>query len=117
MALLTYSEIRERTIIIDENLISSGVQFFKDNIMVTGLVYENSDGVEQIISIKLPVKLELKVKEAPPSMRGNTASGGGKPIVLETGATITAPFFIEAGDSIIVNTDTGEYVERARDTK
>ena len=102
---------------LDENLISSGVQFFKDNIMVTGLVYENSDGVEQIISIKLPVKLELKVKEAPPSMRGNTASGGGKPIVLETGATITAPFFIEAGDSIIVNTDTGEYVERARDTK
>ena len=54
------------------------------------------------------------VKEAPPSMKGNTAAGGGKLVTLETGAKITTPLFIEAGETIMVNTDTGEYVERVK---
>ncbi len=57
--------------------------------------------------------MTFEVKEAPPAIKGNTASGGGKLVTLETGAQVTTPFFIEAGEMIIVNTDTGEYVERA----
>jgi elongation factor P len=57
--------------------------------------------------------MTFEVKDAPPAIKGNTASGGGKLVTLETGAQVTTPFFIEIGDKIIVNTDTGEYFERA----
>ena len=50
--------------------------------------------------------------EAPPSIRGDTAQGGNKPVAIETGAKILAPLFINEGDIIRVNTQTGEYVER-----
>ena len=58
--------------------------------------------------------MEFTVKEAPPSMKGNTASGGGKVVVLENGTNITTPMFVEAGDKVIVNTETEEYVERVK---
>ena len=67
---------------------------------------------EAPIQVKIPVKMDLKVTEAPPNTRGNTAQGGDKVVVLETGATATVPMFINTGDVIRVNTDTGEYVER-----
>ena len=67
----------------------------------------------KIIQAALPIKVDLKVTEAPPSIRGNTAQGGTKIVVLETGATIDAPLFVEAGDKIRINTELGEYVERA----
>ncbi len=67
---------------------------------------------EKPIQVHIPIKMDLKVKEAPPNVRGNTAQGGDKVVVLETGATITVPMFIESGDVIRVNTQTGEYVER-----
>src|SRR3989344_4558635 len=57
-------------------------------------------------------KLEFKVKEAPPAVRGDTSKGGNKIIVLENGANLNAPMFINEGDTIRVNTETGEYVER-----
>jgi elongation factor P len=65
------------------------------------------------VSIELPVKMKLKVAEAPPGIKGDTASGGGKLVKLETGMEITAPLFIKEGDEIIVNTEKGEYVSRA----
>jgi elongation factor P len=64
------------------------------------------------IQVKIPVKMDLKVKEAPPNTRGNTAQGGNKVVTLETGATINVPMFVEAGDVIRINTETGDYVER-----
>jgi elongation factor P len=75
--------------------------------MVTGVTFEGN-----IVSIKLPIKVELKVVEAPPDVRGNTAQGGSKIVTLETGATITTPMFVKEGDVIRINTETGEYVER-----
>ena len=69
---------------------------------------------ETIIGIKLPIKIDLKVAEAPPGIRGNTAQGGTKQVVLETGATVAVPLFINKGDTVRVNTETGEYVERAQ---
>ncbi len=99
---------------LDEKILNANtIKFLKGNTIANAMVFEDEDEVETRIQVKLPVKMEFTVKEAPPSMRGNTASGGGKVVVLENGTTLTTPMFVEAGDRIIVNTDTGEYVERA----
>ncbi|MCD5402025.1 elongation factor P, partial [candidate division NPL-UPA2 bacterium] len=63
--------------------------------------------------IKLPLFVELKVTGTEPGVRGDTASGGSKPVTLETGAVIQAPLFINNGDLVRVDTRTGKYVERA----
>ena len=68
---------------------------------------------DAIITLQLPIKVDLVVKDAPPTIRGNTTQGGNKKVTVETGATINTPLFIETGDCIRVNTTTGEYVERA----
>ena len=72
---------------------------------------------EEILNIELPPKMDLKVTEAPPSIRGNTAQGGTKAVTLETGLTVQAPLFIEAGDIIRINTSLKEYVERVEKSK
>ena len=56
--------------------------------------------------------MEFKVKEAPPAVRGDTSKGGIKVIILENGTNINAPMFINEGDTVRINTETGEYVER-----
>lgn len=96
---------------LDSSLIGEAGKFFKENGPVTSLVWDN-DGEEKIIKITLPIKMEFKVKEAPPAVKGNTAQGGNKIITLENGTTLNAPMFIEEGDVIRVNTENGEYVER-----
>lgn len=66
------------------------------------------------VSIALPTKVELKVTSAPPGVRGDTAQGKvTKPVTLETGLTLNVPIFVKEGDVLRVNTETGEYVERA----
>ena len=82
-------------------------KFLKPNSEVEVVKFE-----DKVINIILPIKLDLKVKEAPPGIRGDTAQGGKKTVILETGAEVQAPLFIEEGDVIRVNTETGEYVER-----
>jgi elongation factor P len=67
---------------------------------------------DEVIAIETPIKQTYTVKEAPPNVKGNTAQGGNKVVVLETGLSVNAPLFIEEGDKIEVNTDTGEYVTR-----
>jgi elongation factor P len=87
--------------------IGDSVVFLKANFEVTALKFE-----DKIINIELPIKADYKVIEAPPAIKGDTASGGGKTVTLETGAKINVPFFISEGDIVKVNTQTGEYVER-----
>ena len=96
---------------LSDKIIGDTSKFLQANENVTALVWDN-DGEDQIISIKLPVKMEFIIKEAPPSIKGNTANGGGKVVTLENGVKMNVPFFLEAGDKIRVNTETGEYVER-----
>ncbi len=67
---------------------------------------------DEIISVETPIKMVFIVKEAPPSIKGNTAQGGNKVVTLETGLSVNAPLFIQEGDKIEVNTETGEYVTR-----
>jgi elongation factor P len=69
---------------------------------------------DQPINIELPIKMEFRVVEAPPAIRGNTADGGTKQVTLETGIKVSTPLFIKGGDVIRVNTETGEYVERVK---
>jgi elongation factor P len=66
------------------------------------------------INIELPVKMELRVVEAPPGVRGNTADGGSKQVTLETGIKVNTPLFVKEGDIIRINTETGEYAERVK---
>ncbi len=93
---------------LSEEMIGTPAKFLQANGIVEALVFD-----ENIIGIKLPIKMDLKVVDAPPAVKGNTAQGGSKQVKLETGATIDAPLFINEGDIVRVNTETGEYVERA----
>jgi elongation factor P len=69
---------------------------------------------DQPADVQLPSAIDLAVAETEPGLRGDTASGGGnKPAVLETGARIQVPLFIDVGDRVRVDTRTGEYVSRA----
>jgi len=96
---------------IDEKVIGDSGKYLKADGKVTAMVWDDDDE-EKIIKISLPVKMDFLIKEAPPSIRGNTANGGGKVAVLENGVKIQVPFFVEEGDHVVVNTETGEYVER-----
>ncbi|HEY4502897.1 MAG TPA: hypothetical protein VJC14_00445 [Candidatus Paceibacterota bacterium] len=97
---------------LDEALMGNAAKFLKTNGNVTSLVWTNDDDEEKIIKISLPIKMNFKVKEAPPAVRGDTSKGGNKVITLENGTTLNAPMFVAEGDTISVNTETGEYVER-----
>lgn len=83
------------------------VQWLTPNSAVEVLTYEDKP-----MTIKIPVKVELEVKDAPPAIKGNTVSGGTKLVELVTGAKVDVPLFINAGDIIRINTDTGTYTER-----
>ncbi len=88
--------------------IGEKIQYLKENTEVSVLYFENKP-----VAIELPIKMEFKVVSAPPSVKGNSAGNVNKQVELETGATISVPLFINEGDVIRINTDTGEYTERA----
>lgn len=77
-----------------------------------GMDLEISVYKENMVGIELPSAVTLKVTETGPSFKGDTASAGGKPALLETGITVQVPFFVATGDTIKVDTRTGEYLER-----
>ncbi len=92
---------------LPEEVIGESYVFLKQNQIVEGMQFE-----EKIINISLPIKVQLKVSEAPPGVRGDRAQGGTKIVTLETGATINVPLFVEEGDIVEVNTESSEYVRR-----
>lgn len=95
-----------------EEFLGEPARFLKQNTEVTAVMFD-----DQTIRIELPIKMEFKIKEAPPNERGNTAQGGTKLATLETGAQVNVPLFVNTGDTIRVNTETGEYVERVEKSK
>lgn len=82
-------------------------KYIIENSLVEAIEYD-----DEIMSINTPIKVELKVKTAPEAVKGNTSSGATKEVELETGLFIHVPMFINAGDVISVNTETGDYSER-----
>jgi elongation factor P len=87
--------------------VGQAIKFIKPNSIIKLETYE-----DKMLGIEPPIKVELKVTEAPPAIKGDTVTGGNKQITLETGAVINAPMFIKEGDIVRVNTETGDYVER-----
>jgi len=100
----TYEQIN-----IAKELISDGIKFLKESEEVEVLL----NGSE-IISVEIPIFINLKVVETEPGFKGDTATGAVKSAKLETGAQINVPLFINEGDILKVDTRTGEYSERVK---
>jgi len=103
----TDPEDKSKRFEVSESVLGDKIKFMKEDTEYDALYFG-----ERIIGLSLPIKVELKVIEAPPSIKGSTASGGDKKVKVETGAMITTPTFVEVGDVIKVNTETGQYTER-----
>lgn len=93
--------------LLSKDVLGEWGQFLKPNIEVETVVFDG-----KVITAKLPVKMDFKVIEAPPAIKGNTAQGGSKSVTLEGGGKVMSPLFVNEGDVIRINTETGEYVER-----
>ncbi len=92
---------------LSEDLVGDAGKFIKERSDLDALLFD-----DEVIGVKIPIKVELKVTEAMPAVKGNTSSGATKEVTLETGATIFAPMFINEGDVLAINTETGDYSER-----
>jgi len=94
---------------IPESTLAAALRFMKDSEEVELLYIDNEP-----TDVQLPSALDLAIAETEPGLRGDTASGGQtKPAVLETGARIQVPLFVNIGDLVRVDTRSGEYVSRA----
>jgi len=82
-------------------------QFLMEEMQMTMLMYQG-----EVMGVRLPTKVELKVTSAPPGVKGNSAGSITIPVTVETGAVVNVPPFIKEGDMIRIDTRTGEYVER-----
>ena len=97
---------------LKEDILGDIIHFLKSNTVVEALNFKG-----KILNITLPIKMDFKVVEAPPAIRGNTAQGGTKTVTIETDTSIVVPLFVNEGDIIRVNTQTGEYTERVEKSK
>ena len=84
------------------------VSFMRENSDVDVMLFNNN-----AVNVQLPVKVELQVSSCPPGVKGNSVDSATKEAVLETGYKVQVPLFVQQGDTIRVNSETGEYVERA----
>ena len=94
----------------DEKAVSENKIWLKEQDMCTLTLWNNSP-----IFVTPPNFVELRISETDPGVRGDTASGGGKPATLETGAVVRVPLFLETGELIKVDTRSGEYVSRVKE--
>lgn len=100
----TYEQIT-----IPEEMFDEGVRFMKESEEVD-ILFNGSE----IVTVEIPIFINLKVVETEPGFRGDTATNANKPAKLETGASINVPLFINEGDMLKVDTRTGSYVERVK---
>ena len=94
-------------LILTSEQVGDAKEFIKENEICTVLLCKGD-----VVSVELPVFVELKIAETEPGVRGDTVSGGTKPAVLETGMQIQVPLFVNEGDVVRVDTRSGGYVER-----
>lgn len=100
----TYETIHVRT-----EQVGSAVGYLQEGIKLSVLYYKANP-----ISIELPNFVSLAVKDTDPGLKGDTASGGMKKAVMETGLQINVPLFIKEGEVLKIDTRTGEYIERVK---
>src|SRR5689334_18401459 len=94
-------------IVLDSAQIGEAGQFIRENDVVDLLTYNGEP-----IDIELPPAVQLTVTDTDPGLKGDTASGATKPATLETGLVVNVPLFVNVGDSVKVDTRSGEYIER-----
>lgn len=92
---------------LPDDIVGSEIRFLKPKSVIDAILFD-----ERIIGIKMPIKAELKVTEEMEAVKGNTSSGALKEVTLETGVKVMVPMFINEGDIVKINTETGEYTER-----
>jgi elongation factor P len=92
---------------LKENQIMPSTIYLRPGMIITAVTMDG-----EIILAELPIKAEYKIIEAEPAVKGNTVHGGTKTVTIEGGAKVAVPMFVNEGDTIRVNTETGEYVER-----
>lgn len=95
-------------IMLTSDQIKYELNYLLENMAIEIIMYEG-----ETLGLDLPVSVELEVKETEPGIKGNTASGGSKPAIMETGLSVNVPFFINAGDRLIIDTRSGNYMSRA----
>lgn len=94
---------------IDSSILSDSFRFVKENMVCSVSSYKGN-----VFSVEAPNFVELEITETDPGFAGNTATNATKPAIIETGAEIKVPLFIEVGDRIKIDTRSGEYLERAK---
>lgn len=92
---------------LDENSVGDALKFVKENDMCKLCSYQG-----EVFAIEPPMFAELEITETEPGVKGDTATGATKPAVVETGATVYVPLFVNLGDKIKIDTRTGEYLSR-----
>ena len=97
----------ERTMDLDK--LGEGAQFLQENMEVTVLLYKN-----QIQKVSIPTFIIANIAQTEPGFKGDTSKGTTKPAMIDTGATVQVPLFINKGDRIKIDTRSGEYVERVQ---
>ena len=94
-------------IALDKDTIGDALTFVKENEMVKVCSHDN-----KVFAVEAPLFVELEITETEPGFKGDTAQGATKPAVVETGATVNVPLFVNQGDVIKIDTRTGEYLSR-----
>ena len=102
MDLETYDQIS-----LGAGLFGDAVKYLKEGLEVSVIMHE-----DRVMGVELPDTVDVQVTQTDPGLRGDTASGGSKPALVETGAVVDVPLFIDNGDIIRVDTRSGEYVSR-----
>ena len=93
---------------LTKDQIGNGINFLKENMDVKVISYEN-----RILGVELPNTVELVVVKTEPGIRGDTATGGSKPATMDTGYIVKVPLFINEGDHLLIDTRSGDYIQRA----
>ena len=92
---------------LQPELVGDAVKYLKENNSVEVLMHETTP-----LAVDLPIFVELLVTQTDPGLKGDTATGGTKPAMVETGASVQVPLFVETGDVLKIDTRTDSYVER-----
>jgi len=106
----TFSDNKNKRFELSEEQVGDKVKFLKANQEVKTMLFN-----DKIINVIVPIKVQLKVTEVPPGVKGDRAQSGNKVVTLETGAKIDAPLFVNEDDIIEINTESGEYVRRVNE--
>lgn len=93
---------------LSKDQLGDALNFLMENMTVKVVIYEG-----RILGVELPNTVEMKVVETDPGIRGDTATGGSKPAKMETGYVVRVPLFINEGDTLRIDTRSGDYIERA----